>query len=590
MASGRFLAISLFSLLAFQLHAAADYETALLPPVLVKGEPVRTIPLAERMAELHVPGVSIAYIHNGEIAWTRTYGVTKIGGPAVTPDTLFQAASISKPVTALAVLHLAQEGRLDLDRDVNTYLKSWKLPENDFTAQKKVTLREVLSHTGGLTVHGFLGYGRGTPIPTLTQMLNGEPPANSPPIRVAAAPGSVWKYSGGGYVVIRQLLEDVTNMSFLELMQDLVLGPIGMTHSSYEQPLRPEKLANAAMPYDSDGKEIAGGPHTYPEMAPDGLWTTPSDLARYAIEVQKSLTGNANHVLSESMTREMLKPGLGYWGLGPEVGKEDVPDPLFLHNGGNEGFRCQLIAHRRGDGVVIMTNGDQGGELMEEISRTLAHDQGWPDFGPEEREAVQVDKKVMEHYASYYRMGRYSIVEVSLEHHDLFMTLPGEVKARIYPSSERDWFFTTADAGATFNPDAKGQEPALTLHLSDGDAPARRIDAAHAKQVQDELAAKIKNKTQDPTTEAALRQYIAELQAGGQPDYTQMSVGLANAVKDGLPDLREQMARLGQIKSVTFTGVDEFGGDLYKVVFEHGEVGYHLIVDLRGKTESLGIL
>src|SRR5579859_2735029 len=208
MASRRILAVSLFALLAAQLPAAADYETALLPPILVKGEQPHTVPLAERMAALHVPGVSIAYIHDDQIAWTRAYGVTKIGGPAVTPDTLFQAASISKPVSALAVLRLAQEGKLDLDRDVNDYLKSWKLPENDFTRQKKVTLRELLSHTAGMSVHGFLGYERGTPVPSVTQILNGETPSNSPSIRVEAQPGSRWNYSGGGYVVALRLLED----------------------------------------------------------------------------------------------------------------------------------------------------------------------------------------------------------------------------------------------------------------------------------------------------------------------------------------------------------------------------------------------
>ncbi len=585
MLARRVLAVSLFALLATQRPAAADYETALLPPVLVKGETPHTVPLAERMAQLHVPGVSMAYIHDGKIAWARTYGVTKIGGPAVTPETLFQAASISKPVAALAVLHLAQDGKLDLDRDVNSYLKSWKVPETEFTARKKVTLRELLSHTAGLTVHGFAGYERGTPLPNLTQMLDGEPPANSAPIRVEAEPGSRWRYSGGGYVVTRQLLEDVTGIPFPKLMQDLVLGPIGMTRSSYEQPLPAERRAEEAMAYDSDGKEIAGGPHIYPEMAPDGLWTTPSDLARYAIEVQKSLTGKANHVLSQPMTREMLKPGQNNWGLGPEI----EPGGFFWHTGGNEGFRCELIASENGEGVVIMTNGDQGGDLMAEISRTLAHDHGWSAFEPAERETVQLDKAVMQRYAGYYRIGRYTIAEATLDQGALYLKVPGEAKARIYPASEREWFFTDINGGATFNPDAKGTETAMMVHFPHGDAPARRIDAARARQVQDELATKIKSQAQDPASEAALRRHVAELQAG-EPDYSKMASGLAEVVRDQLPDLKGTMQSLGPLKSITFTGVDEDGGDLYKLTFEHGEIGWHILVDLRGKTESLGFI
>ncbi|HMA50390.1 MAG TPA: serine hydrolase domain-containing protein, partial [Magnetospirillaceae bacterium] len=388
-----------------------------------------------------------------------------------------------------------------------------------------------------------------------------------------------------------RLLEDVTGTPFPQLLQDQVLGPIGMTRSGFEQPLSPAKLAEAAIPYDSQGKPIAGGPHTYPELAPDGLWTTPSDLARYAIEVQKSLKGQANHVLSQAMTQEMLKqlwPDPP-WGIGPELGGTDPSRPLFRHTGGNEGFRCDLVAYQQGDGVVVMTNGDNGAELMFDIVRTLAHDQGWPDFLPMVREAAAIDGKVTAHYAGYYRMGRYSIAEASLDKGALSLKLPGEETHRLYPASERDWFFADIEADVTFHPDAKGLDPAMVLHQSGEDAPARRIDAPGARQIQDELAAKVKNQAQDPATEAALRRHIAELRKG-EPDYGSMSAGLAAGVKRGLSDLKDQIDKMGAVKSVTFTGVDAEGSDLYKVVFEHGEIGYHILIDLRGKIESLGFL
>ena len=232
------------------------------------------------MAALHVPGVSIAVIHDGKIEWARGFGVTRIGGPAVTPDTLLQAASISKPVTAMAVLRLAESGRPNLDADVNQYLKTWKVPTNSFTEKTKVTLRELLAHTAGVTVHGFPGYASESERPTLVQVLNGEKPANTPAILVDTLPGTTWRYSGGGFVVTQLLLEDMTGQAFPTLMRDIVLGPIGMGRSTYEQPLPQNRLAEAAMPYRQSGQPVPGGPHIDPDMAPTGLWTTPSELAR----------------------------------------------------------------------------------------------------------------------------------------------------------------------------------------------------------------------------------------------------------------------------------------------------------------------
>jgi len=333
--------------------------------------------LADHMAALHVPGVSIAVIQNGEIAWARGFGVTRLGGPAVTPDTLFQAASISKPVSALAVLRLVESGKLNLDTDVNQYLKTWKVPENQFTAKAKVTLRTLLTHTAGMTVRGFPGYAANSPLPTLVQILKGEPPANTPRIFVDTVPGTSGRYSGGGYVVAQQLLEDVTGIPFPQLMRDSVLMPIGMTHSTFEQPIPASRLQAVATPYDSEGRPVPGGPHVYPEMAPAGLWTTPSDLARYALEVQKALAGKSS-VLSAAMARQMLTPINGR-GLGPQTGGRKE-NPYFTHNGSNEGYKCYFVAYNNGDGAVIMTNGDNGARLASDIFRTIAYEYKWSDF------------------------------------------------------------------------------------------------------------------------------------------------------------------------------------------------------------------
>jgi CubicO group peptidase (beta-lactamase class C family) len=290
-------------------------EAGLVPPVIAKGDIHAGHSLQERMVALHVAGVSIAVIHHGVIEWAQGFGVMKVGGPPVTADTLFQAGSISKPVAALAALKLVQEGKLSLDADLNTELKSWKLPYGPEAKGKPVTLRELLTHTGGTTVHGFPGYVAGEPMPTLVQVLNGEKPANTPAIRVEAEPGTKYIYSGGGFTIMQQMMIDESGEAFPKLLHDTVLGPIGMTHSTYEQPLPEEWRAMAATPYGADWQPVVGGAHTYPEMAAAGLWTTPTDLARYAIELERSLQGEG-HVLSKEMTAQMLTPGIGDWGMG----------------------------------------------------------------------------------------------------------------------------------------------------------------------------------------------------------------------------------------------------------------------------------
>jgi CubicO group peptidase (beta-lactamase class C family) len=223
--------------------------TCLHPEVQVKDDPHPCTTLSARMVHLHIPGVSVAVIHNGVIEWAAGFGVKQLGGAPVSADTLFQAGSISKPVAATGALHQVQEKKLSLDANVNTELVSWKVPDNPAANGKPVTLRELLTHTAGFTVHGFLGYASTDPVPTLLQVLDGQKPANTAPIRLESEPGSKWNYSGGGYTVMQQVLVDVTKEPFPKLMHETVLGPIGMTHSTYQQPLATDLQPEAATPY-----------------------------------------------------------------------------------------------------------------------------------------------------------------------------------------------------------------------------------------------------------------------------------------------------------------------------------------------------
>jgi CubicO group peptidase (beta-lactamase class C family) len=446
--------------------------SGLIGAVILKGDEHTTHTLADRMKELKVPGVSIAVLHNGKIEWARGFGVRSIGGPLVNAETMFQAGSISKPLAAMACLRLVQEGKLSLDADVNTYLTSWKFPASPVAAGKPITLRELLTHTGGTTVHGFLGYASTEPVPTLVQVLNGEKPANTPAIRSEAAPMARWNYSGGGYTIMQLALVDVTHEPFPKLLHDSVLSPIGMNRSTYEQPLPQALRENAAIPYRGDGKPVEGGAHTYPEMAAAGLWTTPTDLALYAIEVENSLAGKANHVLSADMTRQMLTPGMGHWGLGLQIGGSDA-DPYFSHGGANEGFRNNFAAYEKnGEGIFVMTNGDNGGQIADEVMHSVASEYHWPDFQPTVRTAIHLDPKVLDAYAGTYTLFPNLDLVITVENGQLISQATGQGKVPIYAETETKFFPIVVPADIEFIKDDQGKVTSLVLHQGGHDTKA----------------------------------------------------------------------------------------------------------------------
>lgn len=336
--------------------------------------------LAERMAYYNVPGVSIAVINDYQVEWARGYGVLEAGkSDPITPETLFQTASIAKLVVAVTALQYAERGALELDSDVNQSLVSWQVPENGFTAEGKVTLRRLLSHSAGVTVEGFRGYALGEEVPNLQQILNGEWPANSPPIRVDIVPGTRHRYSGGGYMIVQQLLEDVVGKPFPDIVQNAVLGPWGMIASTFESPLPEQFRAIAASGHRVDGATIPGGWHTYPEMgAGASMWATSPDLAQFAIKVMQSNAGQSDEVLSQAMAIEMLTHQIDDRGLGPLVYDDGGDLFYFMHPGANDGYKSVLVAYpQRGQGVVILTNGDNGDLLWREILNSVSIEYGW---------------------------------------------------------------------------------------------------------------------------------------------------------------------------------------------------------------------
>lgn len=362
---------------------AQDSAEALLARIEAAQSPSRQgydgLTLAQLMERFRVPGVSLVIFKDFQIHAVKTYGVADVtANTLVTPETLFQAASISKPVTAAAVVRAVQQGKLNLDEDVNRYLKSWRVPENEFTRARPVTLRALLSHTSGTgDGFGFPGYHPDVARPTAPQILDGQPPSNVGRVSWERTPFVAQKYSGGGTTIVQLALTEALGKPFPDLMREMVLIPAGMTNSGYDQPLSPDRDAKAARAHSGRGAAMDAKWHVYPEMAAAGLWTTPTDLAKFAIEIQKALQGRSDF-LPRVAALEMVSPvGTGGFAVGFGIEKRGE-GWYFTHGGSNWGFQCNLVAHRlKGYGFAIMTNSDSGGALMREVEARVAAAYNW---------------------------------------------------------------------------------------------------------------------------------------------------------------------------------------------------------------------
>jgi len=436
----------------------AAIESSIAPLVVIKGEAPPPVNLATRMEQLHVVGVSVAVFSAGRIEWARAYGYAdKERGVRATPDTLFEAGSISKPVTALATFELVEKGTLNLDANVNDKLKSWHLPDNQFTTQHKVTLRNILNHTAGTTVWGFPGYARTDEIPSVVDVLDGK--GNTEAIRVWKEPGESWRYSGGGYTIMQLLLTDVTGRPFPDLMHDTVLKPLHMTSSTYEQPLPVAWRARAASGYDRAGVKVPGDWHVYPEMAAAGLWTTASDLARYALAVQRAYRSDGG-ILSSKTTHIMLTPGMNNHGLGPVL----TPDgKRFGHGGADAGFQANLTAFLDGSaGVAVMTNSDNGLRLADELILTIAREYGWSGFSQVERTVVRLSPEAYQRLVGRYQLdGGLGQFEIVSREGRLFAVTPGNPDRELLAESETRLF--ERDSPATI--EVTSDNGSLTLNI-----------------------------------------------------------------------------------------------------------------------------
>lgn len=446
----------------------ARVEQGLSSRVVVKDAPDQKMSLAARMAFHDVPAVSIALINNGRVEWARAYGVLDVDRrrPATT-ESLFQAGSVSKSISALGALRLVEQGKLSLDGSANEQLGSWKIPDNRFTQQRPVTLRDLLNHSAGMNIHGFNGYAQGEAVPSLLQVLDGVPPANSEPVRVEAIPGTEWKYSGGGYTVVQLMMAEACGKLFPELMRELVLGPLDMKDSTFATTLQPIWKTRAGIGHHTNGEPVSGGWHVYPESAAAALWSTPTDLAKVVIDIQQAQSGKPGKVLSSAMTTMMLSRGLGEYGLGLYVEKlgEGIS---FAHSGGTDGFRSQLYGYTHtGQGVVVMTNSDNGAALIDEILVSVSAEYGWPEFQITEKVALPSDP-----VANAKLVGNYILVDkpaqVVAEGDHLYLRseLFGERPMQLFAQSKNQFFMTAQDMTVEFQ--QVGNDKAKSFSLKRG--------------------------------------------------------------------------------------------------------------------------
>lgn len=454
MLSRHVVLVGSLALMAAPAHAVQDttdaariarIEQRLYRGVVLSSESDSGWSVRDRMRTAHVPGMSVAVVHGGRVAWTRAYGERDaVTHAPVTTATMFQAGSISKPLAAFTAVKLAEAGRLSLDADVNSALRRWQVPSNPFMATVTVTMRRLLTHQAGVNVRGFDGYRRGARVPTLLQILRGSRPANSPAITVDTTPGSINRYSGGGFMIAQAVMEDVTGRRFDVLADSLIIRPLDLRRTTYAAMTPTRNQGDVASGHAGDGARIAGRWRVLPEMAAASLWSTPTELATVLVALQTAARGEPSPMLSRTAAAQILTlhgPGQG---LG--IGLKGDPPYRFSHSGSNDGFQAQFIGYLdRGDGIVVMTNGDGGDALAMEYVRAVAREYGWSDLAPSIRTPVTLTEAQVAGLVGRYQLGPDWFIEVRTEAGRLVAGPAGRRLLPLHAESDSSFFFTDVD-------------------------------------------------------------------------------------------------------------------------------------------------
>ncbi len=333
---------------------------------------LKNINIEERMKHYNVQGLSITLLEGSEISGTENYGLLEVeNNRKANEDSIFSACSISKFSTGILAMKLVEEGSLDLDDDVNESLVSWNVPENDFTKNKKVTLRNLLSHQSGIKdpEDSFPELNSKIGVPSMVELLEGQTPYCKSPIDVKCEPESEFHYSDAGFCIIQQLIEDVTERPFHQVMNEQIFEPLGMTNSHFNTTMLEVDRQNVSCGHNKNGELVDGKYPIYPYPAASGLWTTSLNLAELVLELMNAVKGQSKVGISKSLAKEMITPqrSKSWTGLGVFLeGSEKELEITSL--GWGAGFQCMMVAFPYLEkGVVIMTNSELGVHQLEGI-------------------------------------------------------------------------------------------------------------------------------------------------------------------------------------------------------------------------------
>jgi len=447
----------------------------------IEGQPELT--LEERMKHYHVNGISIAVIEDFKIDWAKGYGwADSLTRRPVNTSTLFQVGSISKAINGLGILNLVEKGKLDLHKDINEYLISWKFPYDSLSRGKKITLANLLTHTAGLSGHGFPGYEISDTVPSLFEILNGVPPANTKAIRSEFEPSLKYKYSGGGTTISQLIIQDVMQQPYHQFMRRTIFDPLGMRTSSYEQPPSAANKNLLATGYRSNGKAVPGNYHIYPEQAAAGLWSNPKELAAYVIEIQQSLLGKSNRILSKEMTTTYVTPyNTKYITPYPDeevalgVFNRKVGNiRYFTHDGSDRGFKAKFIGSiEHGYGAVLMINSDST-EILEEVVNSIAFTYNWKNFLDPDKTVIKVNNDILNSYVGKYLFEK-EPMSVVKEGEQLFV-LVNNIKMQMWFTSETEFFNLEQRANTRFTKDAQGKVNGFVYKEEGFEMTAKKIE------------------------------------------------------------------------------------------------------------------
>lgn len=433
-----------------------EVESNITGPIIINNEKPNTI--EERLARYNIKGLSIAVIQNYKIAWAKGYGWADVEDKKpVTTQTLFEPGSISKTLNAVGILKLAQDKKLDLNTDINTYLTSWKFPYDSISKGKKITLTHILTHHAGLSVHGFPGHDIKGPIPTIYEVLDGKQPSFTPAVRSEFEPDLKYQYSGGGTSISQVILTDITKQDYAHWMDDNVLKPIGMINSTYAQPPSKEKQLMCASAYNRDGTPVSNKFHVYPEQAAAGLWMTPSDLANYIIDMQLAYKGNASKVLNADMVKLHLTPYLNSEAaMGTFIQNLDGAK-YFEHSAGNDGFCGEFIGSLEdGNGVVIFLNTDNF-KIIPEIVNSVAKAYQWKNYyrEPQQKNSIVIADSIIKSYEGVYLFDdQFAVIGKS---NNAYHFYTDGIKARMHFTSNTVFFNEEFQAVKEFIKDKNGK-------------------------------------------------------------------------------------------------------------------------------------